>query len=294
MIIVRLKGGLGNQMFQYAAGRRLAVATNQNLKLDLNFLERGQIAENVTRRSYDLSIFNVVEEFAPREECNEYFNFKNRAKNKLLGRSIENSYVKEKGVVFDPYILSLKGNRYLDGHWMSELYFKDIEGLIRNEFTFKEDLTSSTVSLSQRIVSNNSVCVHVRRGDYVSNPAVQKVYGTIGLSYFRNAIESIKQKVSDPFFYVFSDDIEWCEMNLNFVNHRVFVEKHLEGADASGKDYFQLMTLCKHFIISNSTYGWWAAWLGQKQQSLVYAPKKWFNNNESIEKDIYPKRWQLM
>jgi hypothetical protein len=289
MVIARLKGGLGNQMFQYAAARRLAVVTRQPLKLDLEFLEQGQLKENVTLRSYDLSIFNIEENFITPEERNQSFNFGTRLKSKLFGALYNGVYIKEKQEQFDESILYLKGSRYLDGHWMSELYFNDVEDIIRKDFSFKKELSQSAKSLSNDIQAANSVCVHVRRGDYVYHPKVKNVYKVLNLKYFINAVSIIKEKMENPVFFVFSDDIEWCYKNLTFLGSPVFVEREIQNSEKG--DFFHLMTTCKSFIISNSTYSWWAAWLGSNQAKIVVAPESWLIDSRKVRNDLYPKEW---
>ncbi len=289
MVIARLKGGLGNQMFQYAAARRLAVVTQQPLKLDLEFLDRGQLTENVTLRPYDLSIFNIEENFITPEERVQFFNFGSRLKNKLFGTFYNNVYIKEKKQQFDESILYLKGSRYLDGHWMSERYFKDVESIIRKDFSFRNQISQSAKLLSSDIQKANSVCIHVRRGDYVNNPEVRNVYNLLNLRYFINAVSIIKEKMQSPVFFVFSDDIDWCYKNLTFLGNPIFVEREIQNT-AKG-DFFHLMTMCKSFIISNSTYSWWAAWLGSNQTKIVVAPNKWFIDNRKNTNDLYPKEW---
>ncbi len=294
MIIVRLKGGLGNQMFQYAAARRLAEVTKQPLKMDLDFLLNGQKKEEVTQRSYSLSIFNIHEEFATEHEVRQFFNFQNKVLHKVLGANWNNCYVKERFFHFDSRLLYLRGSRYLDGHWMSEKYFKDIASILRKEFSFRINPTVATNEILKKISKSNSVCLHVRRGDYLSSPSAKKIYNTLGLDYYVVAIQNIITRIPNPSFFVFSDDIDWCEKELYFLQGATFVEKELEGTGAIAQDYFYLMTFCKHFIISNSTYGWWAAWLGQNKHKVIIAPKKWFINPVIQTEDIYPDTWNKL
>lgn len=291
MIIVNLKGGLGNQMFQYAAGRRLAETTNQPLKLDRAFIDYGQKNAKVTVRQYELSVFNCLESFARPEEVKQMRNLTNQVLQKFFGNGLFNPYVKEKYFHFDSSILLLKGDCYLDGHWMSEKYFLDIENIIRKEFVFKNGLLPACEDLRSKILATNSVCIQVRRGDYVSRPEVAKVHNTTSYDYFYSAISLVRSRIQNPFFFIFSDDIQWCHEHFYTLKNVCFVEKELAQKGASTSDYLQLMTLCKYFIISNSTFAWWGAWLSSFEQKLVIAPKNWFNSTKLITKDIYPASW---
>jgi hypothetical protein len=291
MIIVNLKGGLGNQMFQYAMGRRLSYLSNQVMKFDLTFLKSVNHHPNVTRRDYELSILNVQENFAADDEVKKYRNSGTQILNKCFPNYRANPYVKEKHFYFDSSIMTLSGDRYLDGHWMSEKYFLEIESIIRAEFTFKREILNNGKYLQSHILNSNSVCVQVRRGDYITNPKVAEIHQTTSLSYFEQGIALIKSKVKNPVFFVFSDDIKWCEENLISLKNVHFVEKQLAYEGADNSDYLQLMIACKHFIISNSTFAWWAAWLSASPGKIVVAPMNWFNNNKIITRDIYPIDW---
>jgi hypothetical protein len=294
MIVVKLKGGLGNQMFQYAAGRRLAETCNTELKLDLDFLKNSQIKEKVTLRQYELSIFNIVEKVASRAEVQKLDNIKNKVLRKYFPSFKTNPYVKEKYFQFDPAILNLKGSQYLDGHWMSEKYFKDVEPVIRSEFTFKRPVLSEAESLQAAILSSNSICMQIRRGDYITNSDIARVHGVASLMYFEKAIAYLTKEILNPVFFIFSDDSDWCIENFKHLDNACFVEKELGHTKADNSDYLQLMSQCKYFIISNSTFGWWGAWLSTYRNKIVIAPKNWFNINTITTTDIYPSAWMKM
>jgi hypothetical protein len=291
MIIVNLKGGLGNQMFQYAAGRRLAEKHKTDLKLDLSFLSRKNQGKNVTLRSYELSVFNVQENIATPEDIRPLKNFTNRLRRKIFPNKATNPYVQEKFHHFDPEILMLGDNKYLDGHWMSERYFADVEPVIRKEFAFKKGILEAGKNLETLIRTSNSVCIQVRRGDYVTNPTVAKVHGSTSVNYFEKGIEHIRNNVQNPVFFVFSDDSKWCMETFSGLSPVFFIEKELESFEATNSDYLQLMTHCKHFLISNSTFAWWGAWLSINPEKIVVAPKNWFNLEGIDTNDICPPSW---
>jgi hypothetical protein len=292
MIIVNLKGGLGNQMFQYAAGRRLSEIHKTELKLDCSFLSSRDQGEHVTLRAYELSALKIKAEVASNEEVRKLKNFPNRVMSKFIPFYSHNPYVKERYFHFDHAIMTLKDNRYLDGHWMSEKYFKDIEPIIRREFAFQNQVLASAKELESRINNSNAVCIQVRRGDYVTNPNVAKVHGATSMEYYNNAIAFVQNKIKDPVFFVFSDDSNWCVENFKGLSPAFFVEKELENSTATNSDYLQLMKQCKHFVISNSTFAWWGAWLSDHRDKTVIAPREWFSLKSIRTEDIYPEAWQ--
>jgi hypothetical protein len=291
MIIVNLKGGLGNQMFQYAMGKELACLNKDTMKLDLGFLKTVKNQSNLTLRNYELSIFNIREDFATYAEVKRLKNVKTKILSKIFPNYKANPYIKERHFHFDPSICSLTGNHYFDGHWLSEKYFSHVESEIRSEFTFKRKILDEAKSMHSQILNSNSVCIHVRRGDYVYNPTIAKLHQTTSLTYFKKGIALIKSRVKDPVFFVFSDDINWCVENLHSLENAHFIEKELAGKGADNSDYLQLMTACKYFVISNSTFSWWAAWLSTHPDKIVVAPQNWFNDKKIITKDVYPVNW---
>ena len=290
MIIAGLKGGLGNQMFQYAAGKCLASNLGVALKLDNTFLIQDQFKKNVTHRKFELAAFNITESLATREEIRSMKNLKNSILRKLFPESGSNPYVVEKHFHFDPRILKLGNNTYLDGHWMSEKYFIDIEQDIRNSFCLKK-IAEPIQTYSQFIRESNAVCIQVRRGDYVLNPDVTKVHGVTPLTYFNKSANMIYEMIQNPVFFIFSDDSTWCKNNLNLPGKAHYVEDELKNSSATSVDFMFLMSICKHFIISNSTFGWWGAWLSSNKSKIVMAPEKWYSVSHIDTSDIYPPSW---
>jgi len=289
MVIIGLKGGLGNQMFQYAAGRRLAHTTNQELKLDVDFFERKNNYGKVTVRKYELSAFNIIENFASKSEKKKLRNTLTRGISKIFPSWSSNPFIQEKNFHFDASVMDMVGEHYLEGHWMSEKYFLDIIHIIHQEFKFKEEILFHGRDLLSRIRNSNSVCIQIRRGDYITNAQIAKLHQTTSLSYFQQGAELINRKVESPVFFIFSDDPDWCKLNLKTIKNANFVENEL--TNATTQDYLQLMISCKHFIISNSTFAWWAAWLSLSPDKIVIAPTKWFNDERILTSDIYPASW---
>jgi hypothetical protein len=289
MIIVRLMGGLGNQMFQYALGSALSLKNNSVLKLDLAFLLDRTAKKNFMFRDFDLPIFNIRANIASPEEVKTYYNFYNRARKKLLPNELGNPYIKEKVNYFDPAILTAGGNCYLHGHWGSEKYFKEYEAKIRQDFTFKAPLTPLGRQLADEIQNTTAVCLNVRRGDYVTNPEVGKILSLTGIDYFRKAIDLMRSKVHNPHFFVFSDDQQWVNENIRIDLPMTIVDDRYNGEKYGEK--LHLMSLCKHFIIPNSSFAWWGAWLSSNRGKIVVTPEKWFVSSDYDSKDIRPEGW---
>jgi len=292
MIIVQLQGGLGNQMFQYALGRKLSLHHKTELKLDLTFLLDRTPKENFTYRNYELGKFNICATIASESDLKRYRwkDSKNRIYRRLNAfiRYPFQRVVKEKNFHFDEKALNCPANTYLSGYWQSYKYFSDIENVIRSDFSFPETITSKNRSVADNIMSSvNSICVYVRRGDFVTNP--NTTHGVCGKEYFFKAMSFMKEKIRNPQIYVFSDDMEWCRSNLIFDNPTFFV-----NFDGNSQAYLHLLSLCKHFIIPNSTFGWWAAWLSSCPDKIIAAPKKWFNNPAINTSDLIPDTWHRL
>jgi hypothetical protein len=289
MIITRLQGGMGNQMFQYAIGRALSLKYNVPLKLDKSIYDADT---NLVKRTYDLSVFNIEENIA---EANEVpFIYRNHIKGKLfymIGVFLRRLFVnkgKERFFNFDSNIFSLGSDMYLDGYWQSPKYFTNIEDVIRKDFTLKNKLPSHIENLKEVIEKENSLCVHVRRGDYVGN----KHHEVVGKEYYEKAIEKMKSLTMISKIYVFSDDIKWCEENMKFDAPTMFVGEEYAGQKAEG--HLVLMSTCKNFIIPNSSFSWWGAWLSNNKDKKVIVPKKWFPFLIINEADIISEGWIRM
>jgi len=269
MIIVRLKGGLGNQMFQYALGRVLSLKFDTRLKLDTYFLNLN--IKGVTKRNYDLDVFDIKAEVSNNIFTSFFLSlFK---------------YKREKGFHFDEDVMNVGGDVYLDGYWQSPKYFKGFEDAIKRDFKLKNIPAKNIQDLEGEISSTDSVCIHVRRGDYVGN----KVHETISLDYYKSGLEIISQKTNVKKIYVFSDDIKWCRENLSFPKPTVFVDESFAGEKGEGHMY--LMSKCKNFIIANSSFSWWAAWLCDYNDKIIVCPKKWFTDESIDTSDLIPKEW---
>ena len=287
MVIVCLMGGLGNQMFQYAAGRAVAHRNRTQLKLDVSALERD------AARSYRLHPFNIVESFATTDEVAR---FTKRDLRGRISRRVERYLLPpyrrpvftQRFAHFDPDILRLRRSVYLRGYWQSEKYFKDIEQIIRQEFTLRHAPDAENQRLARIIANTNSVSLHIRRGDYMSNPRFSRKFGVCPLEYYQRAVVEVAERVSDPHLFVFSDDIDWARDNLGLQHPLTFVAHN--DADKDYED-LRLMSLCRHHIIANSSFSWWGAWLCTHSGKIVIAPEKWFKEPGRDTRDLIPDSW---
>jgi hypothetical protein len=287
MVVVKLMGGLGNQMFQYACGRRIALANSVQLKLDTSDV-KGKAG-----RVYGLGHLNISAEIALDTDIKHFK--KSGLIRKLLYRAhliskpfCEYNVVRERFFHFDARIPSLSDDTYLDGYWQSERYFSDIKDVIRREFTFKSEPDPENQRMAKMILPTNAVSLHIRRGDYVSDPTTNKVHGVCSAEYYNRAVKLIVSKVSRPHFFIFSDDQEWVRKNLRLDYQVTYVTHNL--GDRSLED-LRLMSLCRYHIIANSSFSWWGAWLNQNSEKVVIAPAQWFNQFKADTRDLLPDSW---
>lgn len=293
MILVRLMGGLGNQMFQYAFGRYLSVKNNTKLKLDLTLLDS---REGVgVKRDYALDIFNIKPEFATSFEVKKYngvtdSNIVERALFKIYRFVNPVNLVIQKGNNFEKRFLNIKPNTCVVGRWQSYKFFEQISDIIDLELRFKNLLPHSLSNLVKEIQASNSISVHIRRTDYVSNSFYANSIGPLPIDYYSKAVQKINTLVAFPSYYVFSDDIEWCREHLDFLPKDTIYVNSSKFINSTEID-LHMMSLCNHHIISNSTFSWWGAWLNKSNEGIVIAPLKWANLLDYNPADIVPDNW---
>lgn len=278
MIIVKLRGGLGNQMFQYAIGRSLALKNNTKLKFDVTELAQDKL------RDCELDILNIHSSIASRLEMIFIHKFSKNIISKILGQHY--FYIEEKDRYFSAPIMETRGNIYLDGYWQSENYFRDIRNIIIKEFTIRAEPDERNKSMLEKIGNSNSVCIHVRRKDYIDNKKTSEFHGICSLEYYHNAVKIIEEKASNPKFFVFSDEPQWTRVNLKLKYPTTYVDIN---NPEKGYEDLRLVLNCKHFIIANSSFSWWGAWLSNNRDKTICAPKRWFVSAD--EGDIIPKSW---
>jgi len=298
MIIVRLTGGLGNQMFQYALGRHLAEKLSTTLKLDPLFYESNKL------RHYELHCFHIWEHIATqaeidalrREQRTRLYHFLQRGLRKLkidnpITRQPPNPFhVREADHSFHPEVLEKSGPLYLDGYWQSEKYFRDIAEIIHREFEIKYKQDAESQRISELIHATESVSLHVRRADYVQNPVVNQIHGTCDQAYYDRAIHHLTQSIQNPHFFLFSDDPAWVKAELKLDFPATILEHN--GPSRSYED-LRLMSQCKHNIIANSSFSWWGAWLNKNPAKIVVAPARWYADpvKNAQTKDVVPETW---
>jgi hypothetical protein len=278
VIITRISGGLGNQMFQYAMAKAMAKKNGDNFKLDISFYPQQAL------RKYELNLFNIEENIATEGDSKELRGREGllfKIKNKFgIHTKRPLTYIKEKIEwlsIFQKDTCDLKGDIYLDGFWQHENYFKDIKSEISKEFTLKQQISNEAKEYLSDIQKSQSISLHVRRGDYVQNIHTNRIHGTCDLEYYNKSIEHINNKINSPIFFIFSDDMSWCQENFNFLDNKVFVDD-----TQTAFDDLELMQNCKHNIIANSTFSWWGAWLNKNENKIVVSPKFWASSNLNI------------
>lgn len=293
MITVFLSGGLGNQMFQYAAGLNLAKKNNTRLLLDTTFLNDRFPRKQFTYRKFDMDIFD----FTPRFTVMSHISDSLPVPGLWLGcdlalinvRSILGiqKLAREKNErEFDPAMLDLGGRTLLWGRWQSEKYFADIKDEVRSIFRFRYPLDEEAAGLAKEINSSNSVALCVRRGDFVAFAKVNKMMGDTNPSYYSNAIHYMNEHLKDPRYFVFTDDVEWCKSNLSVPAGTRFIGK----LGPKWSFHLELTSLCKNSIITNSTFYWWGAWINNNPNKIVVAPRPWYADGPDAE-DIIPEGW---
>lgn len=281
MIIIRIIGGLGNQMFQYAAATALAHKNNTELKVDVTEFD------NYHLRNFDLDKLNVnfslasIQEIKNLKSKNSFQRFWER----LVPYAVRRFY-KEPFFHYDNRFSKLSSDVYIQGYFQSQKYFLSIEDKIREQFTLKEGVSERIKEFASILQSHQSVAIHVRKGDY-KNAETMDVHGILPMSYYLNAIGFVQSKIPGAKFYLFSDAAASVEKELSLnsletVSGRV-TQNHFED--------LYLMSCCRHNIIANSSFSWWAAWLNTHPDKIVIAPKNWFNNGPKDTQDILPQGW---
>ena len=272
-VVVKLQGGLGNQMFQYAFGKNISKLTNRKLFLDVSFLKRRDLGPDFVYRNYDLDIFEL-------ENINVVDGFDGEFD--LITENF-NPNLKEEDI--DEIINNIQQNFsdtiYLDGYWSSPKFFGCVD------FVFKNKFLDKSTDLLLDIQNTNSVMLNIRRTDFLLND----FHGTFGKDYLQKGIENLLLRFNDLKFYIFSDDIEWCQNNLSDISNSTIVTHEHKGDKFY--NYLLLMSECKHFIIPNSTFAWWAAYLSKNQTKKVLYPEIWLNSlNSECELLYFGLDWE--
>ena len=304
MIIVKLAGGLGNQMFQYACGKALALRYATRLALDHSFLEYRPPEAGYTFREFELNAFGIDARITPAEMPllqfpGEKRTGRGRAFLKKFGSlfisgdgaSREYAVFQEDPHRFDDSFFESGPDQYLDGYFQREEYFVSAADTVRRDFTFVEVASEENARLMEDILSTaNPVSVHVRRGDFLTIDG-GRAHGVCFPSYYAAAMALIKEKIPDPFFFVFSaDDPEWARATFADFDMRFRVVGE-QNVGIYGYEDMRMMSLCKHNIVANSSFSWWGAWLNRNPEKLVIAPSRWYQAEEHKDIDPAPPGW---
>ena len=282
MVVVPLIGGLGNQMFQYAFGLRVATERRSPLIANSFLLNNRLLARfrNYTYRHFELSAFGVdTPVSSPLDLIRAMLPIPS---NTVLLREPAGGV---KALLLPPSTV----NRVVCvGYWQSEEYFKPAEAAIRQQFVFRQPGSQFTQRLTERVLATrNSVFVHVRRGDYISNAKASQHHGVCGIDYYKQAIAYVRERIDRPQFYVFSDDLAWVSQELGpLLSLATYVAGN--GGHDSWQDML-LMSHCRHGILANSSFSWWGAWLNPEPDRIVVAPRRWFADQPI--NDLLPGRW---
>ncbi|HVO28648.1 MAG TPA: alpha-1,2-fucosyltransferase [Candidatus Paceibacterota bacterium] len=298
MVTVALRGGLGNQMFQYALGSDLAKKNGTGLALDTTFLNDRFPRPGFVYRRYELGVFGIEPRLTALSKLSSRVPVPGlwlgldlglaKAKDILHVRRIvrENS-----GRHFDPAVLSVGGDVWLWGFWQSWRYFEDIAPEVRQAFSFRHELSGAAAGLARDILKSNSVALSVRRSDYTSAANIKNFGGT-DMAYYDRAIRQMTARAgkgAPPRFFIFSDDIPWCRENIKPPFPTVYIPQDI-GWEAA----MHLASLARHHIIANSTFWWWAAWLSQSPGKIVIAPRQWSRTQIADRDGIVPPDWMAL
>lgn len=284
MILVRLKGGLGNQMFQYAAGRALADRHGVELLLDTRFFDSYKL------HAYGLARLAVSSRHASLNEL-ERWPIWQRKPLKLVQRlGIKTKWYCPPQFGYDPLWSSLGKDLVIDGYFQSEKYFASIADVLTREFTPKDSLSAANNAIREQAQRTESVMIHVRRGDYVTDPKTLATHGVCSPAYYDASIQYLRERLNEPQFFVFSNDMEWARQNLDLGKNAIYVE----GNQKSPEVDIHLMTQCSHHVVANSSFSWWGAWLNRDPGKLVIAPKHWFATDKINADELVPGGWMRL
>jgi hypothetical protein len=280
-VIVRLSGGLGNQMFQYAAASGITAARADELVLDLRSFDDDRL------RSFELHRWRVQARVASRAELKPYSRIASGIFRRMAKAGIRTRYYLEQSLDFDPSLADMTVVGYLDGYFQCARYFEHIRDRLLREFVPLSPLTAYNSELLEVARAARSVSIHVRRGDYVTVQTNVLKHGACGLDYYRAAVARVMRVTEDPLWLVFSDDLEWTRKNLQLPGEVRYVDNN---QDAPEVDIY-LMSQCAHNICANSSFSWWGAWLNSSKEKTVTAPAAWFASDLVSSRDLVPLDW---
>ena len=281
MIVVKIKGGLGNQLFQYAFGRSLSIHLSRKIYLDVSDYK---FQNHRVARTYDLDSFQIkARRIETLSEINKPLFLLNFRRKKQ-----DFNHFLERGFAYDSNVFQTKTSTIFDGYWQSFKYFETIKSILQSEIVLKNTQRLHFEHRFNPFKGKSKVAVHIRRGDYITDSTTLEIHGVCDSSYYERAISDFRSRLVNVHFFLFSDDISSVKKELGEskdFTYVDFLDNHLEE--------FEFMKQCDHFIISNSTFSWWAAWLSDHSQKHIIAPVRWFNDPilESQTNDLIPIDW---
>jgi hypothetical protein len=290
MVIANIIGGLGNQMFQYAVGRALSLQYDEPLLLDVTDFENYEL-----HQGFELQrLFTPYAAIAVKSDIYDLLGWQCSPSIRRVFSWRGMTFLRRKELIVEPYFQYWAGinetpkNCYLYGYWQSEKYFIAVESQIRKDFTFPHTMEKNNIEVASQIKQVNAVSLHIRRGDYANNPNTTATHGLCSLDYYQKAIEYIAERIQQPHFYIFSDDIAWVKSNLKLEYRHQYID-HNHGSESYND--MRLMSLCQHHIIANSSFSWWGAWLNSSPEKIVVSPKCWFADEMVNVEDLLPDEW---
>jgi len=287
MIVLQAQGGLGNQLFQYAAARRLALQSQCALVVDHHWFDHPRPGE--TPRALELNRYQVVMRLGTPLELLRWAPLRSRW-GRYLKPLLPMTLLREQGHGVNHKVLSASGNCYLSGFWQSEAYFADVRTQLLTELTPIATPGPEDLAMINRMQEGTPISVHVRRGDYVSLASASAYHGLCTLEYYRKAIAYMAERVQSPTLFIFSDDPDWTKAHLKSPFPTHYVDHN--PPEKAFQD-LRLMSLCRHHILANSSFSWWGAWLSRSADGLVIAPERWYAVDRPTP-DLIPSRWIRM
>lgn len=289
MIYVSLQGGLGNQLFQYATAFCLAKKHNTHVMLNDSLLKRVNI--EITSRDYELSNFNITGKLMTKSDHKLFTRSRKKISRFIPGINFITSWREHSEYSFDKAFNTLPDQVYLEGYWQSFHYFESVRAALIEELTPKARMTATESLFFNKVSKSNSVAIHIRRGDYVTSATTSKYHGVCNPNYYYKSIEKINSMLVNPEFFIFTDDPEWVLKSFN--NKLPYTLVYNEKEPLKAYQDLHLMSACKHQIIANSSFSWWAAWLNSNSTKVVIHPKNWLLHRHVDLADLIPKSWLM-
>jgi hypothetical protein len=294
-VVITLVGGLGNQLFQYAFGRAISIRNKQPLIFDLAWFDqvKDEKDEITTVREYALAPFELPVKTQciglPKPKTNGVVARIIRRCIRVLPRCHAGHRIySERGFGFDADALVQNGAIWYDGYWQSYKYFAEIEATLIKDLSQRDKLSKRSQEMLSKIAGCDAICLHIRRGDYVSNKNAANMHGLCDVDYYSRGLEFVLHGLENPHCFIFSDEPAWALSNLNLPISKTVVD--INDINSAHEDLW-LMSACSHFVIANSSLSWWGAWLSTAHNKVVVAPRKWFVDSGINTSDLIPSEW---